>query len=200
MSDPRRFAPAAARNREPITETLRRVLPPRGTVLEIASGSGEHVVHFARALLDLVFQPSDLDVDNRASVDAWIAAEGLSNVRPALALDATAPEWPLAAADAVLCINMVHISPWSATLGLARGARRILSSNGVLYLYGPYRRAGVHTAPSNAAFDESLRERNPVWGVRDIEAVTEVVMREGFAAPAIEPMPANNLSVIFRRL
>jgi hypothetical protein len=166
-------------------------------VLEVASGSGEHVAHFASALPDLTFQPSDPDPDARASIDAWTASLSLANLRPALALDAAAQEWPIAAADAVLCINMIHIAPWAAAEGLVRGAARLLASGCVLYLYGPFRRDGRHTAPSNDAFDRSLRLQNPAWGVRDLETVAALAVAHGFAAPAIEPMPANNLSLTF---
>ena len=200
MSDARRYAPATLRNREAILAVLARALPPRGLVLEVASGSGEHVVHFAAALPALEFQPSDPDPASRASIDAWAADASLPNLRPALALDAESEIWPLAAADAVLCINMIHIAPWRACRGLIRGAARILGAGGALYLYGPYKRAGTHTAPSNAEFDLGLRARNPEWGVRDLEAVAELATVAGFSAPAVEAMPANNLSLVFRRL
>jgi SAM-dependent methyltransferase len=198
--DARRHAPATARNRDAILAALRRHLPARGLVLEVASGTGEHVAYFAAALPDLAFQPSDPDPDARASVDAWGA--GLPNLRPALALDATAPDWERAAggaADAVLCVNMVHIAPWAATEGLARGAARLLPAGGVLCLYGPFKRGGRHTAPSNAAFDADLRASDPAWGVRDLEAVAAEAASRGFEAPAVEQMPANNLFVAFRR-
>jgi SAM-dependent methyltransferase len=199
MNDARRYAPATERNRDAILAVLERHLPARGLVLELASGSGEHVVHFAAALPGLVFQPSDPDVPSRASIDAWAATTGLVNLRPSIALDATAARWPVEAADAVLCINMIHIAPWAAASGLMRGAARILEPGGILYLYGPYKRAGSHTAPSNDEFDRSLRARNAEWGVRDLEAVVALAESAGFAAPLIEPMPANNLSLIFRR-
>jgi SAM-dependent methyltransferase len=199
MNDARRYAPATERNRDAILAVLERHLPARGLVLELASGSGEHVVHFAAALPGLVFQPSDPDAPSRASIDAWAATTGLGNLRPSIALDATAARWPVEAADAVLCINMIHIAPWAAASGLMRGAARILEPGGILYLYGPYKRAGRHTAPSNDAFDRSLRARNPAWGVRDLEAVAALAEAAGFAAPLVEPMPANNLSLIFRR-
>jgi hypothetical protein len=200
MNDARRYAPATLRNREAILAVLARALPPRGLVLEVASGSGEHVVHFAAALPALEFQPSDPDPASRASIDAWAVAASLPNLHPALALDAEAEIWPVAAADAVLCINMIHIAPWRACCGLIRGAARVLGAGGVLYLYGPYKRAGRHTAPSNAEFDLGLRARNPEWGVRDLEAVAELANAAGFSAPAVEAMPANNLSLVFRRL
>ncbi|MBR0648287.1 DUF938 domain-containing protein [Roseomonas terrae] len=197
--DLRRFAPAAARNRDPILEVLRRHLPPTGLVLEVASGSGEHVVHFAAALPDLTFQPSDPDADARASIDAWVAESGLANIRSALPADASATAWPLDAADAVVCINMIHIAPWAAAEGLVRGAAAILPSAAPLILYGPYRRGGAHTAPSNAAFDADLRARNPTWGVRDLEAVAALAASSGFGPPEVTAMPANNLIVVFRR-
>jgi SAM-dependent methyltransferase len=201
-SDPRRdarlYAPATARNRAPILDVLRRHLPPRGLILEVASGSGEHVAHFAHAFPDLLFQPSDPDPDARASIDAWRADLALANVRPAMALDAAAEVWPIDAADAVLCINMIHIAPWAAVEGLMRGAARVLPPGGVLYLYGPYKRGGRHTAPSNEAFDRSLRLQNPDWGVRDLEAVADLAAAHGFSSPAIDQMPANNLSLVFR--
>jgi SAM-dependent methyltransferase len=198
--DIRRYAPATVRNRGPILEVLRRHLPRHGLVLEIASGSGEHITHFAVGLASggLMFQPSDPDAAARASIDAWVRELGDSTIRPALALDAAADSWPVAQADVVLCINMSHIAPWAATVGLLRGAARILPSGGLLYLYGPYRRGG-DMVPSNQAFDESLRAQNPAWGIRDLEAVAALAAGHGFAAPIVEEMPANNLSVLFRR-
>lgn len=200
MPDLRLFAPSAARNREPILDVLRRHLPPRGTVLEVASGSGEHCVSFAEALPALTFQPSDPDPSARDSIDAWVRTLAVGNVRPALDLDAASSHWPIPSADAVLCINMIHISPWRASEGLVRGAARILPAAGLLYCYGPYRREGRHTADSNAAFDRDLRSRNADWGVRDLEAVSDLAVAAGFSEPMIEPMPANNLSLIFHRL
>lgn len=199
MNDPRLFAPAAARNRGPIVDVLREVLPGEGLVLEIASGSGEHVVHFATHLPELTFQPSDPGAEARASIAAWIAASGAPNILAPLALDAAATPWPIARVDAIICINMIHISPWAATEGLFSGARLILPEVAPLYLYGPYRRNGAHTAPSNAAFDESLRAQNPAWGVRDLETVAGCAAKAGFGEPQVIEMPANNLSVIFRR-
>jgi SAM-dependent methyltransferase len=198
--DKRRYAPATLRNRDAILGVLKRHLPISGLVLEVASGSGEHALHFAQASADtLVFQPSDPDPIARDSIDAWSASLGLANVRPAVALDAVAAAWPVSRADAVICINMIHIAPWTAAAGLMRGAAHVLSPEGVLYLYGPYRRDGRHTAPSNEAFDGSLRARNPSWGVRDLEAVVELAESHGFAPPVIDEMPANNLSLVFRR-
>lgn len=199
MTGARRHAPAAARNRDPILAELRRWLPAQGLVLEIASGSGEHAVHFAQALPGLTFQPSDPDPAARASIDAWTGEAGLSNIRPALAVDAMAADWPLAEADALLCINMIHIAPWEATLGLAGHAASLLLPGAPLILYGPYRRDGAHTAESNAAFDASLRSRNPNWGVRDLEAVTAAMGDAGLDRAAVTAMPANNFVVVFRR-
>jgi Protein of unknown function (DUF938) len=198
--DARLYAPAAARNREPILDVLRRHLPSRGFVLEVASGSGEHVAHFAQSSgPDLVFQPSDPDPGARASIDAWATALDLGNIRPAIELDAVSDRWPISHADAVLCINLIHIAPWVAAVGLIRGAAGILPIGGVLFLYGPFRREGSHTAPSNEAFDLDLRRRNPAWGVRDLEAVAALAEAHGFAQPVVEEMPANNLSLIFLR-
>lgn len=190
----RRHAPAAARNREPILSVLREWLPAEGLVLEVASGTGEHAAHFARALPRLIFQPSDPDPGAMASIDAW--AEGAANIRPALRLDAAAAEWPVGPVDAVLCINMIHIAPWTAAEGLVRGAA---ARQAPLILYGPYRVGGAHTAPSNAAFDTDLRTRNPAWGVRDLEAVAALAASAGFAAPEVWEMPANNLMLRFGR-
>ena len=196
--DPRRFAPAVARNRDPLLAVLRPRLPRRGLVLEVASGTGEHLAALAALTPDLTFQPTDPDPDARASTDAWAQHLSARNMRPALPLDAAAPETrPVAAADAMLCVNMVHIAPWAATLGLLRGAARLLPPGAALVLYGPFRRGGIHTAPSNAAFDASLRARDPAWGVRDLDAVAAAA--EGFHRPEIIPMPANNLTVVFRR-
>lgn len=200
MTDARRTAPHVARNAVPILEVLRDVLPAEGLVLEIASGSGEHVLAFACGFPNLTWQPSDPDPVALASIAAWRAAEGVPNLLAPLRLDASAPDWPLERAGAILCINMVHISPWSATLGLLDGAARLLAPGAPLYLYGAYRRDGVPTAPSNEAFDRSLRERNPDWGVRRLEDVTAEAERRSLALDRVVEMPANNLSVIFRRL
>jgi SAM-dependent methyltransferase len=195
----RRYAPAAARNRAPILDVLRQRLPAAGLVLEVASGTGEHIMHFAEALPDLVFQPSDPDAGARASIDDWAHTTRRANVRRALAIDAQSAAWPVERADAVLCSNMIHIAPWTAATGLIAGAGRVLSADGLLYLYGPYRRHGRHTAPSNDAFDRDLRRRNPAWGVRDLEDVAACARENGFDDPEIVEMPANNLSLIFRR-
>lgn len=196
MSDARQHAPATQRNRDAILDVLRPVLPPTGLVLEIASGSGEHVMHFAGALPGLIFQPSDPNPTALASIGAWTA--GIANVLPPVQLDTTAAAWPVTAADALLCINMIHIAPWEAAMGLFAGAARILSPGAPLYLYGPYRRGGAHTAPSNEAFDHQLKARDPAWGVRDLEAVTALAAAD-FSGPEITGMPANNLSLVFRR-
>lgn len=198
-ADPRRLAPATQRNRDPILAVLRRVLPPAGTVLEVASGSGEHAVYFAARLPALRWQPSDESAAARASVAAWAADAGLGNVLPPVALDAAAEPWGVERADAVVCINMVHIAPWAACAGLMRGAARALPPGAPLVLYGPFRVGGAHTAPSNAAFDEDLRARDPRWGVRDLEAVVAEARTHGLARVETVAMPANNLAVVFRR-
>lgn len=197
MTDPRQHAPATARNRDPILAVLRRLAPPQGTVLEVASGSGEHAAHFAQALPGLVFQPTDPDPARQASIDAWCA--GIPNVRPALALDAAGTAWPAGPFDLVLCCNMIHIAPWAAAEGLVAGAGRVLPPGGTLLLYGPFRRQGVPTAQSNEAFDADLRARNPAWGLRDLEAVDALARAAGFTAPEVTDMPANNLCVAWRR-
>ena len=169
-------------------------------MLEIASGTGEHVVHYAAARPGLVFQPSDPDAGARASIDDWVRTLGLDNVRPALEIDVTKSTWPVERADAVLCCNMIHIAPWEAAVGLVTGAARLLPSGGPLFLYGPYRRGGRHTSPSNEAFDSDLKRRNSAWGVRNLEDVIELAESRGFSAPEIVEMPANNLSLLFKRL
>lgn len=199
-ADPRLRAPSAQRNRDAILAVLRDVLPPSGRVLEIASGSGEHAVHFAGALPGLTFQPSDPSPDAVASIAAWIKESGLDNILSPLVIDATAPDWPLEAADAILCINMIHIAPWAAAEGLFRAAGRLLQQGQPLYLYGPYRRSDRPLEPGNAAFDESLRSRDPAWGLRDLDAVAALGSIHGFDGPEIVEMPANNLSVIFRKI
>ena len=196
----KREAPAAARNRQPILDVLQPRLPEKGLVLEIASGTGEHVVHYAAARPELTFQPSDPDAAARASIDDWVRTLGLDNVRPALEIDVTRAIWPVERADAVLCCNMIHIAPWEAAVGLIAGAARLLPPAGLLFLYGPYRRGGRHTAPSNEAFDADLKRRNPAWGVRDLETVIEQAGAQGFSAPDIIDMPANNLSLLFNCL
>jgi hypothetical protein len=198
-TDGRRFAPAAARNRGPILAVLERVLPPRGLVLEISSGTGEHAVAFAERLPGLVFQPSDVDPDSLASIEAWRRHSGLANVRAPLALDVHATPWPLTdAPDAIVCSNMIHIAPWTACLALLDGAASWLAPGAPLVLYGPFREGGVHTAPSNAAFDASLRERDARWGVRDLDEVAAEASARGLALEEVVAMPANNRTVVFR--
>jgi len=192
-------APAVARNRDLILAVLREVLAAPGTVLEIASGSGEHAVHFASALPHLVWQPTDPDAQALRSITAYAARAQLPNLLPPLELDTTAAVWPVTQADAIVSINMIHIAPWAAAEGLLAGAARLLPAGSPLYLYGPYREHGRHTAPSNAAFDESLRARDPAWGVRDLDEVAALAARHGFALERTVAMPANNLSVVFRR-
>ncbi len=193
-------APAAARNRGPVLGVLRPRLPAQGLVLEIASGTGEHAVYFAAALPGLRWQPTDADAQTRASIEAWRAASALPNLLAPLPLDAAAPDtWPVARADAIICINMVHISAWSATQGLMQGAGRLLPPGGRLFLYGPYREAEVETAPSNLAFDESLKARNPQWGLRAREDVAMEAARHGLALEERVAMPANNLVLVFRK-
>ncbi|WP_303979799.1 DUF938 domain-containing protein [Dongia mobilis] len=198
-TDPRRHAPATQRNRDAILAVLRDVLPSTGIVLEVASGSGEHVIHFARHLPDLTFQPSDPMAESLESVAAWVGSSGVANILPPLRLDTTEQPWPVLEADAILCINMIHIAPWAAAEGLLAGAAALLRQGAPLYLYGPYKRGGRHTADSNAAFDDQLRAQNPAWGVRDLEKVADLAESLGFSAPRITEMPANNLSVVFRR-
>ncbi|MBB4041570.1 cyclopropane fatty-acyl-phospholipid synthase-like methyltransferase [Microvirga flocculans] len=192
-------APSVSRNRDPILAVLRRALPPSGTVLEVASGTGEHAIHFASALPHLAWQPTDRDEQALRSIAAHRAAAGLPNLLAPLALDASAAEWPIKRADAIVAINMVHISPWRATEGLMAGAGQMLPIGGVLYLYGAYKESGVHTAPSNEAFDLDLKQRNPEWGIRDLEAVAGLARDHGLELIERIPMPANNLSLVFRR-
>lgn len=199
MTDARLSSPAALRNRDPILDVLKSVLPDSGTVLEIASGSGEHIVHFAAALPGLTWQPSDPSDAARASIAAWLTAERPANILPPLDVDASANDWPVAAADAVLAINMVHISPWAATLGLLAGASRLLPAGRPLFLYGPYRRGAEPMAASNIAFDADLKARNPEWGIRDLAVVAAAADTLGLSLDRVVEMPANNLSVVFVR-
>ena len=179
LGEAKRYAPATQRNRDSITDVLRRVLPDRGTVLEIASGTGEHLVHFAQVFAHLGWQPSDYDDAGLASIAAWSAEAGLPNIQAPVRIDAMTADWPIAHAEAILCINMVHISPWAATEGLMAGAGRLLSSGGLLYLYGPFRQHGAELAEGNASFDASLKERDPDWGLRYAENVAAVAMEAG---------------------
>jgi SAM-dependent methyltransferase len=192
-------AAAAERNRAPILEVLRGVLPPNGLVLEIASGTGQHVAFFAPALPALQWQPSDASPAHLDSIRAWSAASGAGNIAPAIELDVEREPWPLGRADAIVNINMVHIAPWSAAEALFRGAARLLPPSGVLFLYGPFKRRGAHTAESNQRFDERLRSEDARWGVRDVEDLAALASSVEFAAPEVIAMPANNLSLVFRR-
>lgn len=196
----RLFSPSAARNRDPILQMLQSILPPQGSMLEIASGTGEHVVHFARGLPCWRFQPTEFDETSRQSVRAWIAHEGLANVAAPVALDARADTWDVEQSgpfDAMLSLNMIHIAPWAAAQGLFRGAGRVLKSGGLLLLYGPFQEDGVHNAPSNAAFDESLRARDPDWGVRDIRDLQSLAKENGLTLRQRQAMPANNQILTF---
>jgi hypothetical protein len=190
--------PATARNREPLIAALRPHLPANGVVLEVASGSGEHAVFLGAALPELRWQPSDPDPACRASIAAWVEHEGLLNVAPPLDLDASAWPWPRPHADAVLCVNMIHIAPWEAAQGLLRGAAEVLPAGGPLLLYGPFVVDG-DTAPSNREFDASLRARDPRWGVRELRDVERQARAHGLELAAQIPMPANNLTVVLRR-
>ena len=197
-------SPAAERNKGPILDVLRRVLPPVGLVLEVASGTGQHVVHFANALPEITWQPSDPDAamleSIRARVAATVRAGAGANIEPPIDLDVCAERWPIARADAVLAANLIHIAPWSATEGLLRGAGRALGAGAPLVLYGPFKREGRHTAPSNEAFDASLRARNAEWGVRDLDVVADRARTHGFVLREVVEMPANNLTVVFERM
>lgn len=195
----KRHAPATARNSQPLAEVLARELPASGTVLEIASGSGEHAVFMARRFPALDWQPSDRDAEALASVDAWAAEGRLANLRPAIALDAAAPDWPIVSADALLCVNMVHISPWDAVVGLFAGAGRVLGSGAPLVLYGPFVEPDVETAASNHAFDQSLRQRDPAWGLRSTADLDRLAAGHGMTRTARCAMPANNLVLVYRR-
>ncbi len=194
----KRHAPATARNSEPLAEVLAEELPDRGLVLEVASGSGEHAVFLARQFPALDWQPSDVDLEALASVDAWAAEAAVANLRPAIALDAAQANWPIAAADAVLCVNMVHISLWSAAVGLFTGAGRILTSGAPLVLYGPFIEPGRETAPSNLAFDQSLKQRNSEWGLRNTADLDALAADHGLRRTARYAMPANNLVLVYR--
>ena len=204
-ADGRRFSEATSRNREPLLEALRRILPSKGLVLEIGSGTGEHAVFLGARLPDLVFQPSDPDPLSRESISAWIASSGANNVLPPLELRSeTARADDLgdrrAEVRAVMAVNVIHISPWTCCLGLLRLAAELLPDGAPLALYGPFRRGGRHTAASNQAFDEMLRARDPAWGVRDLDEVATAAVEQGFSRPECIEMPANNLVVVFRKL
>jgi cyclopropane fatty-acyl-phospholipid synthase-like methyltransferase len=197
--DGRLASPSAERNREPIAAVLSQVLPQSGHVLEVGSGTGEHAVHFARRMPHLTWQPSEQDNDCLRSISAWVALEAHANVRQPLYLDVTDAQWAIAAADAVVCINMIHIAPWSATHALLRGASRILPTGGLLCLYGPYRVAGKHTSASNRAFDAQLRAINSEWGVRDLDALSNEARTLNIELERTFQMPANNLIAVLRK-
>lgn len=198
MAD-RQSAPSALRNRGPIADVIAEELPPSGLVLEIASGTGEHAIHFAERFPHLEWQPTDPDGGAIASISAWRDEAGLSNLRVPLMLDAAAADWPLDQADAMLCINMIHIAPWDAAEGLFAGAARLLPQGGKLMLYGPYIEQGVETAPSNIEFDSWLKARDPRYGVRDLAAVDALAARNGMSRSRRVAMPANNLVVVYRK-
>jgi len=200
MNRAARSAPAAGRNRDPILAVLRDLVPQPAHVLEIASGTGEHAVWFSRALPGLSWQPTDCDDEALRSIAAWREMAGAPNLLAPLWLNASAVTWPIARTDVVVAINMIHIAPWAATTGLIAGAERVLARGGLLFLYGPFREGGVHTADSNAAFDAQLRARDPAWGVRDLDEITALATRHGLMPPERIPMPSNNLSVVFRRV
>ncbi|MFP4136979.1 MAG: DUF938 domain-containing protein [Halomonas sp.] len=199
MNDSRLTSPAALRNRQPIRRVLQAVLPARARVLEVASGSGEHAVYLAGAVPGWTWWPSDPDPRALASIGAWRETAALANLRPPRQLDVLHDDWPMAPLDAVVSINLLHISPWRVTEALMAGAGALLVTGGVLYLYGPFRQEGRHTAPSNAAFDADLRARDPRWGIRDLDAVSAEAERHGLILDRVVDMPANNLSVVFRQ-
>ena len=198
-SDLRFYFPHVARNREAILQVLRRVLPPQGLVLEVASGSGEHAAYFAERLPSLIWQPSDFDPRSLASIAAHRTAADAPNLLAPVCLDATSEQWPVESADALVCINMIHISPWVVSEGLMAGARRVLRMGGVIYLYGPYKIDGRHTAQSNKEFDAWLLTQNAQWGVRDFADIADLAACNDFVLIETVPMPANNMSIIFKR-
>lgn len=197
--DLRQFAPATERNRDYILPILQRLITPGASVLEIGSGTGEHAVYFARTLEQVRWHPTEMNPHGLASIAAWIEHAKASNISPPQLLDVMQPSWPVTQADAIVCINMIHYSPWEATPALFAGAARTLSQGGVLYCYGPYRRHGGHTAPSNEDFDAWLKDRDPRFGVRDVEAVEREADGHGLRLEELIPMPANNFSLVFRR-
>jgi SAM-dependent methyltransferase len=197
LDDGRWFTASAERNKGPILAVLERTLPRTGLVLEIGSGTGQHVCHFAKVLPELIWVSSDPDAEMRESIRSWLKSVGPSTVRPPVDLDVCRFPWPVRHADAVLCINLIHVTPWAMTGALLSGAKNVLTHGGVLFLYGPYRRLGRHTASSNEAFDAQLRANDPAWG-RDLEAVVELAATAGFELAEVVEMPANNFSVVLR--
>ena len=199
LADGKWFIDAAERNKGPIIDVLARVLPSKGVVLEIGSGTGQHIIHFARAFPGLTWQPSDPDAEFRESIALRVRDEQLPNVNPPIDLDVSSLPWPLPAADALVAINLVHVAPWSATTGLFEGAKALLPAQHVLLLYGGFRRHGGYTSESNVKFDSDLHTQDPEWGLRDLEAVSDVADRAGFTLAEVVDMPANNFSLVFRR-
>ena len=197
--DGRLASPSAERNREPIAKILSQILPQSGLVLEVASGTGEHAIHFARVMPHLTWQPSEQDKDCLRSISAWAAVEVQANVLQPLYLDVTDAQWPIATAAAIVCINMIHIAPWSVAQALLRGASRILPPGGLLCLYGPYRVAGKHTSASNREFDAQLRAMNSEWGVPDLDAMANEARTFNIELARTFQMPANNLVTVFRK-
>jgi len=194
------FSPAAERNKDPILAVLRKHLPQTGIVLEIASGTGQHVLHFAKALPHLTWQPSEPVEDRHAAIRTRVQAASLENIKDPVKLDVTASPWPVKGPfDALYCANLIHIAPWAVAGGLMRGAGEYLAPGGLMVLYGPFKMGGRHTAPSNAEFDKSLKARDPSWGVRDVEAVEDLATENGLALKETAPMPANNFSLLFER-
>ena len=201
-ADKRLHSPSAARNKDAIRDVLKTLLPTTGRVIEIGCGTGEHSVHFAAVFPELDWLPSDPDAQSRDSASAWIAHAGLANVRAPVNIDVREGAWgveELAPFNAIVSLNMIHIAPWAATLGLFAGAERLLASGGVLFLYGPFMRNGEHTAPSNAAFDVSLKTRDPSWGVRDVADLERLAQSHGLALKSVTDMPANNFALEFRK-
>ncbi len=199
QADGKWLLPPSERNKGPILEVLSRVLPKRGVVLEIASGTGQHVVHFAKALPALTWQPSDPDAELLRSIALRVKESQLANVKPPVELDVMSRSWPLQAADAIVCINMIHVAPWSATPALLEGSKALLPSGNVLFLYGPYRRLGRYSSANDEKFDADLHAQNRDWGLRDLETVSEAAASSGFTLAEIVDMPANNFSLVFKR-
>jgi Protein of unknown function (DUF938) len=196
-SDERLYAPATERNRKAILSVLKSILPMQGKVLEIASGTGEHITFWAPYFPNITWQPSDPDPMHLASIEGWIAQLPAANILPPIQIDVTNQTWSIDSVEVILCVNMIHIAPWEACLGILQGAQSLLSKGGLLYLYGPFKQQGKHTAPSNEAFDLSLRAQDPSWGVRDLEAVIDSAQKHDLHVQQVIPMPDNNLSVVF---